>query len=111
MDVQSERVRALAVLGLGSDASTADVDAAYRRLVRRYHPDRTGTAGSTEQLSVVVEAHRILQTKVVSAGAGPPSSVPPAQRQGARPAPRADTSPIVAGPVHYTPVPWQRKTR
>ena len=29
-----------AVLGLGPDASDADVDRAYRRLIAQYHPDR-----------------------------------------------------------------------
>src|SRR5690606_15782185 len=37
-----------AVLGLGPDASDADVDRAYRRLIAQYHPDRLG--GAAEEL-------------------------------------------------------------
>jgi DnaJ-class molecular chaperone len=39
---------AYGVLGLGPDASDADVDRAYRRLIAQYHPDRLG--GAAEEL-------------------------------------------------------------
>lgn len=104
---QDDRARALLVLGLDPDASVADVEAAYRRLVRRYHPDRTGTTGSSEQLAAVVEARRILQSPAPASPRAPEpppatSPVPPRRR---RPGTRADGPPIVAGPVRYTPAP------
>lgn len=102
MHAQGDRARALLVLGLNPDASVAEVEAAYRRLVRRYHPDRTGTAGSTEQLAAVVEARRIVQSP-----APPPANEPPSGRPVAPPRRRtaAVGPPIVAGPVRYTPAP------
>jgi molecular chaperone DnaJ len=35
-----------AVLGLRPDAGRAEVDEAYRRLIKLYHPDRMGGDGS-----------------------------------------------------------------
>lgn len=37
-----------AVLGLTADASEAEIDRAYRRLITQYHPDRLG--GAAEDL-------------------------------------------------------------
>ena len=97
-----DRVRALTVLGLNPEASGADVEAAYRRLVRLYHPDRTGTAGSTEKLTSVVEARRLLRSPAPEPPRAPEPPVPPTRRYTTT---RADVPPIVAGPVRYTPAP------
>lgn len=45
-------------LGLTPDASPADVRAAYRRLVRRHHPDHGGAGGAA--MAALTEAHRVL---------------------------------------------------
>ena len=42
------------VLGLGRDATDAEVDLAYRRLISQYHPDRL--AGAAEELRRQAEA-------------------------------------------------------
>lgn len=39
---KSPRDNPYGVLGLTSEASDAEVDQAYRRLISQYHPDRTG---------------------------------------------------------------------
>lgn len=42
---------ARALLGLGDDASTQDVQAAHSRLMKLAHPDRGGTSGLAAQLN------------------------------------------------------------
>ena len=43
-----------AVLGLSADASDAEIDRAYRRLITQYHPDRLN--GAAEDLREQAEA-------------------------------------------------------
>ena len=43
-----------AVLGLGQDASEAEIDRAYRRLITQYHPDRLN--GAADDLRQQAEA-------------------------------------------------------
>ncbi|MEO8927513.1 MAG: molecular chaperone DnaJ [Caulobacteraceae bacterium] len=43
--------QARAILGVGEDATRADIDAAWRRLIRRAHPDQGGTSGLAAQLN------------------------------------------------------------
>lgn len=45
------RREAGALLGVAPDAAAAEVEAAYRRLMRRAHPDAGGTAGLAAQLN------------------------------------------------------------
>ena len=48
-------------LGVAPDASSSQINAAYRRLARALHPDSAQTpGGSPAQLRRVIEAHRIL---------------------------------------------------
>ncbi|WP_343344256.1 J domain-containing protein [Sphingomicrobium sp. XHP0239] len=48
----------LHVLGIGSDATLADVRAAYKKLVRVYHPDRNGGDRRHEaRLRAVIDAY------------------------------------------------------
>jgi hypothetical protein len=42
---------ARAILGVGPDASRADIQAAYLRLMRSVHPDKGGTPGLAAQLN------------------------------------------------------------
>ncbi len=54
--------QALLALGLGDDATAADVRRAYKRLVRRYHPDSNGGDRAQEgKLQVVVNAYTHLK--------------------------------------------------
>jgi hypothetical protein len=41
-----------AVLGVASDASAEEVAAAYRRLAKRWHPDRTGSDGAARMAEI-----------------------------------------------------------
>jgi DnaJ domain len=47
------------VLGVGRDASTSQIRAAFRRLARAHHPD-TSASGSAESLAPINEAWRVL---------------------------------------------------
>ena len=47
------------VLGVGRDASTAEIRAAFRRLARAHHPD-TSTSGSADSLAPINDAWRVL---------------------------------------------------
>jgi len=42
---------ARSILGVGEAASTADIKAAYTRLIQRAHPDKGGSAGLAAQLN------------------------------------------------------------
>jgi hypothetical protein len=42
---------ARSILGVGPDASKAEIQAAYSRLIRLAHPDKGGTAGLAAQLN------------------------------------------------------------
>ncbi|MDQ2859639.1 MAG: DnaJ domain-containing protein [Pseudomonadota bacterium] len=43
--------QARAILGVGPSATRAEIEAAYRRLIRRAHPDQGGTSGLAAQLN------------------------------------------------------------
>lgn len=42
---------ARSILGVGPDATDAEIDAAYKRLMRMAHPDKGGTSGLAAQLN------------------------------------------------------------
>lgn len=42
---------ARSILGVGEDASAADIKAAYMRLMKRNHPDQGGTSGLASKLN------------------------------------------------------------
>ena len=44
--------QARAMLGVGPEASAAEIQAAYSRLMRRAHPDQGGTTGLATQLNL-----------------------------------------------------------
>jgi len=45
------RAEAASMLGVAPDAPAAEIEAAYRRLIRRVHPDAGGAAGLAAQLN------------------------------------------------------------
>lgn len=57
-DMSLEAARAM--LGVGPDASRADIQAAYTRLMKRVHPDHGGAAGLATQLNLARD--RLLKT-------------------------------------------------
>ena len=52
------RADAAAILGVAQDATAEEVQAAYRRLARRTHPDSGGTTGLAAQLNAARDAMR-----------------------------------------------------
>tara|TARA_Y100000310_G_scaffold155831_1_gene155285 strand:+ start:700 stop:1197 length:498 start_codon:yes stop_codon:yes gene_type:complete len=57
MDIE----RAFRILGVGAEASLADAKRRFRLLVRRYHPDRTGTDLSRRHYEIIVESYRLVE--------------------------------------------------
>lgn len=53
-----------AVLEITPSANTVEVNAAFRRLAWRYHPDRNPTPGATLQFQDINEAHQVLSDPV-----------------------------------------------
>ena len=49
-----------AVLEIDPSAELAEVNAAFRRLAWRYHPDRNPAPGATLQFQDINEAHQVL---------------------------------------------------
>lgn len=74
-----------ATLGLDPGASPEDVTLAYRRLAKRWHPDRAGTAESAQRMAEINAAYELLRE---GAGVRPPVVVPEADEPAA---PRAAT--------------------
>lgn len=58
--LQASLQSAFALLGLPPDAPTADVQRAFRRLVKRHHPDVARHPGSARSLARIVEAYRTI---------------------------------------------------
>ena len=48
---------------LGPNASDADIKTAYRRLAKKYHPDRSGTRETREQFIAINEAYEVLMKR------------------------------------------------
>lgn len=94
---------ALALLGLPSGATQAQITTAYRRLARACHPDRCGDPGAAERFAALTEAYRHLiesaevQHAPVARVRRPVRRVTPVGRP-------TRTVPLVAGPVRF--VPW-----
>ncbi|CAM5331451.1 Curved DNA-binding protein [Rhodanobacter lindaniclasticus] len=49
------------ILGVKPDASEADIKAAYRKLARKYHPDKNKDAGAEEKFKAINEANEVLK--------------------------------------------------
>ncbi len=49
------------ILGVKPDASDAEIKAAYRRLARKYHPDKNKEGGAEEKFKAVNEANEVLK--------------------------------------------------
>jgi DnaJ domain len=50
------RAEAAAMLGVGEAATRGEIEAAYRRLIRRVHPDLGGASGLAQQINAAREA-------------------------------------------------------
>jgi hypothetical protein len=71
-----------AVLGLEPGASPEDVQRAYRRLAKRFHPDHAGDGAAGEMMISVNAAYDMLRDQL----AGDAQARPPAPAAGAEPA-------------------------
>ncbi|MBI2709575.1 MAG: J domain-containing protein [Actinobacteria bacterium] len=79
-----DRDEAARVLGVAGDAPPEDVRAAYRRLIRRHHPDTAGPGDAptaTTDASLVIEAWGVLR----AAPGGPAEPSPAPAGPGAEP--------------------------
>jgi DnaJ domain len=110
----ARRAAALAVLGLPTHATGAQIIDAYRRLARTTHPDATGRtdAAAARRFSEISDAYHLLAGEHAPAQAHPGSAAPTAApvRPPERPRPTRprgrgwpDRPPIVAGPVTWSP--------
>jgi hypothetical protein len=78
------------VLGVGPAAGPDEVAAAFRRLAKRWHPDRVGSAEAGERMALINASYDALRTAVDEPGDGPTG---PSRGRGAdqEPRPRATT--------------------
>ncbi|MDA3912586.1 J domain-containing protein [Oleiagrimonas sp.] len=51
------------ILGVKPDSSEAEIKTAYRKLARKYHPDKNKDAGAEDQFKSVNEAYEVLKDK------------------------------------------------
>ena len=47
-------------LGIGRSATEDEIQAAYRKLARRYHPDLNKTSDAEERFKEIAEAYEVL---------------------------------------------------
>lgn len=110
----TEPIDCYAVLGLPSTATQAQISAAYRTLLRRYHPDTRGADSSRDEildaaLQQVITAYTVLHDPADRFDYDQRTTARKARsRTPARPIylkrkQPADDPPLRAGPVHWTP--------
>ncbi len=84
-----------AVLGVGRDADAAAIHAAYRRAVRRTHPDAGGTAAEFEAVQEAYETLRIPARRAAhDARRAPPPRAPRPTRPPPEPQAEFDRRPM-----------------
>jgi curved DNA-binding protein CbpA len=115
MIMSTEPIDCYAVLGLPRHATQAQISAAYRTLLRRYHPDSRAPADSSRDevsdaaLQQVLTAYTILHDPAHRFDYDQRTN--PRTSRAPTPAPRIHLSrthpfgdpPLRAGPVHWTP--------
>jgi DnaJ domain len=73
---------AMGVLGIGPGATSVEVRAAYRRLIRDHHPDLDSTTDATRRTAELTQAYALVQRQLASSPDGrieaaPDPLVPP----------------------------------
>src|ERR1017187_5800985 len=85
-----------AALEIGPSADTAEINAAFRRLAWRYHPDRNPAPGATLQFQDINQAHQVLSDPERRAEYD--AQWHPHSREHRRPAPSAARKPTHRSP-------------
>ncbi|HET9811874.1 MAG TPA: J domain-containing protein [Sphingomicrobium sp.] len=70
------------VLGLRPGARRVEVDQAYRRLIKQYHPDRTGGDGG--RAAEINRAYTLIRQDMPAGRRGVPMPIPPGRRPSSR---------------------------
>src|SRR5207248_651623 len=77
-----------AVLGIADDATLVEARIAFRRLVRRDHPD---TGGDGTKVATLVDAYRALARRLAATAPRPPKRTPTPYDAALRPVPHTRT--------------------
>jgi hypothetical protein len=92
------------VLGVSVDAGATQIRRAYKRLARRYHPDRNADAGATARF-VEAKAARDEMLRRLEAGEAPRARSPRPQRRPADPTPTPRPHTVRPPPHQVRPQP------
>lgn len=85
----------MGVLGVGPGATSGEVRAAFRRLVRDHHPDLDATSDATRRTAELTEAYALVQRQLAASPDG---------RIESPPAPRTRSAPAAPPPPAAVPV-------
>lgn len=111
--VDATTAASLALLRLTHGASATDVAAAYRRLARKTHPDRSAEPDAAERFAALNAAYRRAMcvaahesSTAADPAPAPPVTTPPVTGPPvSRPPQRRYPVQFAAGPVYFTPAP------
>jgi DnaJ domain len=91
-----------AVLGVAPGASGEEVAAAYRRLAKRWHPDRAGGEDAARRMAEINAAYDLVRSERWLERSG--RTAPPAERPAAPSAPRAQAGWWLSAPLRRSAV-------
>ena len=98
----TERIDLYAILGLTRDATQAQISAAYRTLLRRYHPDTRTPADTCRDTMSDAALQQVLTAYAVLREPRPPVALRPADHPASRPPAPSTAEPPVTDYVRST---------